>query len=190
MTQNENYSRLLAAHVDLEAGRYDTARAQFEELGALGDEQALMYLGSMHERGLGGSIDEAAAAACYRKSCDAGNATSCFFLGLLKFRNGDFESALEPYRTAADAGHPAAAYWIAQIYGDRTNPRADQVKETHYLEIAVRGGHAFAARDLAKARMRKSGSIISKVHAFGQYLIAIIRGIVIIARNADDPRVQ
>ncbi|RSZ59339.1 sel1 repeat family protein [Massilia atriviolacea] len=190
MKQDEKNSRLLKAHADLLAGRYDAARAVFEELGALGDDRALLYLGSMHERGLGGPVDEVRAAALFKKSCDGGNSTSCFFLGMLQYRNRDLAAALESYCLAAAAGHPAAAYWIAQIYGDTSHAIADNVEEMRYLEIADRGGHAFAARDLAKKRMHASGSIMSKLLARAQYINAIIKGIMIIARDADDPRVQ
>jgi len=187
---NENYDRLLAAYENLEAGRYDAARAEFEALGALGEHQALLYLGSMYERGLGVEIDQAAAAAFYGTSCAAGNTKSCFFLGLLKFRNGDFEGALGPYRIAADAGHPAAAYWIAQIYGDIKNPRFDKNQKIHYLKIASKRGHVFATRDLAKINILESKSLFSKLVAFSSYLKSILKGFFIILRDADDPRVQ
>lgn len=190
MNPNENHSRLLTAHGDLIAGRYDAARSVFEELATIGDAQALLYLGSMYERGLGVPVDDAIAADFYKRSCDSGNLTSCFFLGMLKYRSRDIEGALRWYRIAAEAGHPAAAYWIAQIYGDPSNLFTDQAEALRYLKMADRGGHAFAARDLAKKRMRTSGSIISKLFACAHYIKAIVKGMFIIAKDTDDPRVQ
>jgi len=190
MQQSDHHGRLLAAHADMTAGRYDAARAALEQLVSQGEQQALLYLGWMHERGLGGPVDEVQAAACYRSLCDRGDPVACYHAASLKFRRSDIGGALDLYVRAADAGHPSAAYWASAIYSGGRGHARDPVRATRYLAKAAEHGHAFARRDLAKQRMHESGPIHSRILAAFQYSCAVLKGFTIIAKDADDPRVR
>lgn len=190
MQQPDNQSRLRAAHTDMTAGRYDDARAAFVQLVTEGEQQALLYLGWMHERGLGVPADAVQARACYRSLCDAGDPAACYYAASLEFRHGNSGQALGLFLSAADAGHPSAAYWAAALYGGEGGHARDPERETHYLEKAAQLGHAFARRDLVKRRLRGPGSVRSKVLAALQYGWTLFSGITKIARDADDPRVR
>ena len=138
MEQPDNQSRLRAAHADMTAGRYGEARAAFEQLESEGEQQALLYLGWMHEQGLGGPVDAAQALACYRTLCGTGDSVACYHAASLEFRHGNSAQALDLFLRAADAGHPSAAYWAAALYGGEGGHARDPERETHYLHQAAR----------------------------------------------------
>ena len=190
MQQPDNYARLLAAHAEMSAGRYGAARAALEQLVSVGEHQALLYLGWMHERGLGSPVDEARAAACYQTVCDTGDQWGCYHAAYLKFRRRDIAGALELYVRAAEAGHPSAAYWASAIYDGEGGYACDPERATYYLVKAAECGHVFARRDLAKQRMRQPGRIRCRAFAALQYSWEVLKGFPIIAKDADDPRVR
>lgn len=188
--QLDNHARVLAAYGDMTAGRYDIARRKLEELASSGEHKALLYLGWMHEQGLGAPADEQRAAACYQALCDSGDAVGCYYSASLKFRRGNIAEALELYVRAADAGHPSAAYWASVIYSGEGGHAADEERALYYLARAAEHGHAFARRDLARQRMRQPGPIHSRALAALQYLGALFKGLVVVVKDADDPRVR
>lgn len=190
MRQYKDNARLMSAYADLNAGRHDEARAALDALAAAGEQRAFLYLGWIHERGLGTNIDEARAAACYLQLCDEGDADACFYAGSLNFRRRRMAEALNLYVRAAKAGHPSAAYWASAIYGGEGNTVVQPALADEYLRLAAANGHVFAKRDLAKQLMTETRSPFGKISAATKYASAILRGIALLARNADDPRVR
>ena len=186
----DSHARLLAAHADMAAGRYESARVAFEDLASRGEMQALLYLGWMHERGLGGKVDESRAASYYQALCDTGDPVGCYHAASLKFRRRDVSGALELYSRAAVAGHPSAAYWASAILSGEGGYSRDPERATYFLTKAASLGHVFACRDLAKQRLQVAGSVRGKALALLEYCWAVLKGFSILAKNMDDPRVR
>ena len=188
--QSANEQRLAAAYADMITGRHEQAHAALTDLLAKGESGSLTYLGWMYERGLGVATDEEHAADMYRRACEQGNMLGCFYWASLKFRRGDVVGALESYVRAADAGHPSAAYWASAIYEGEGGYPANPSLARHYLGLAAERGHVFAQRDLAKQQLFDSSSLMAKASAMLRYLQALLKGLAMIIRNAEDPRVR
>lgn len=182
--------RLTAAYDDMTAGRYAAAHAAFAALAAGGELLGHTYLGWMYERGLGVAVDENRARDLYRLACDGGEPIACYYGASLKYRRGDAAGALEMFVRAADVGHASAAYWAYVICrGGRGFP-ADPVRASEYLRLAASRGHVFAQRDWAKLQIRAQSSLLAKASALLQYARALVKGVAIAMRNADDSRVR
>ena len=190
MHQYTDHKRLMAAYADMNAGRYDAARAALESLVSEGEMRALLYLGWIYERGLGNAVDEQKAANCYRALCARNDPDACYHAASLMFRRGDTLGALELHVQAADMGHPSAAYWASAILDGEGGLQPDPQRSARYLKLAADCGHMFARRDLAKQQFRAGRGLWEKVLALVKYLSAVLRGFALLAKNTDDPRVR
>jgi TPR repeat protein len=190
MHEYTDHKRLMAAYADMNAGRYDAARAALESLVSEGETRAILYLGWMYERGLGIAVDEQKAADCYRSLCARNDPDACYYAASLMFRRGNTPGALESYVRAADMGHPSAAYWASAILGGEGGLPPDPHQSAKYLKLAAGRGHMFARRDLAKQQVHAGRGLWNKVLASVKYLSAVLHGFALIAKNADDPRVR
>jgi TPR repeat protein len=188
--ESDSHKRFLGAYEQMNAGRYIEARAAFEQLLSEGEQRALIYLGWMDEQGLGGTADELRAAARYKVFSDQGDPVACYYLASLKLKQADVQGALPLFLLAANAGHPSAAYWASAIYDGEYGEGADCIKAATYLARAAELGHIFAQRDLAAKRMRESSSFISRAKGAIDYVGAKLRGLVLIIRDANDPRIR
>jgi TPR repeat protein len=190
MHQYTDHKRLMAAYADMSAGRFDAARATLASLVSEGETRALLYLGWMHERGLGNAVDEQKAADCYSTLCAQNDPDACYYAASLMFRRGDIPGALESYVRAADMGHPSAAYWASAIFDGDGGLQPDPQQSAKYLKLAAESGHMFARRDLAKQQVRTGRGLWDKILASVKYMSALLRGLALLAKNADDPRVR
>ena len=107
-----------------------------------------------------------------------------------KFRRSDSTGALKLYLRASDMDHPSAAYWAAAIYEGEGGYLPEPVRARAQLALAASRGHAFALRDLAKQELRDNTTPWGKGVAAVRYVMAVLRGFVLLARDADDPRVR
>jgi hypothetical protein len=81
-------------------------------------------------------------------------------IGDMYEQEADFDSAVDAFSVAADAGHPHAAFRIASII--MIGPFGFFKEAKHYLEIAARGGHPDAQKTLPylpniKIALKKQG---------------------------------
>ena len=152
--------------------------------------RANVYLGWMHQAGLGTRVDLVLAEKFYRAGASANEVVAKYYLASLLRINGDLVGALKWYESASENGHPSAPYWAYLLHSDRESPTFDQGKAMFYLEIAAARGHYFAQRDLARERLRSTKSPLLACKYIGAYVSAIVRGAFAAIRNAERPNLH
>jgi len=70
------------------------------------------------------------------------------FMGKERHHEGDYETALEYFTTAAGLGDADAHYNLSLIYSKGEGVEKDKEKEAHHLEEAAIGGHPSARHNL------------------------------------------
>lgn len=190
MTHPEHFARLQAACADLGVGKYERASRELEELARLGESQALLQIGWMHEQGLGRRQNAEEALRCYEALAEMGNRDASYYVASLRFRQGDAVGALPHFLRAAEAGNPSAAYWAAAIYGGEKGFPVDAAKEALLLDRAAELGHLFAQRDLARRRMSRANGVREKLRAFADWMRIKGRGLRQIVLDVEDLRVR
>jgi TPR repeat protein len=165
---------------------YFDARRDYEVAIQDGFPEASVQLGWLWEEGLGGQRDIERAAFLYQQAIDKGEVVlGSYHLASLLMKQGSSERASELFRAAAGGGHASAAYWLYIIELDRGDASV-----WRSLEVAAVLGHEYARRDLARQRMRKANSLFTWLGGFGSYVMAKVRGLLIILSNPHDPRVR
>lgn len=122
--------------------RYPEARRELARPAEEGDPQAMVYMGEMLMRGLGGSRDELKARDYITKSHAAGNIRATYLLGTMHLIGNlvaqDETKGAELVRQAADQGEPAAqntiGAWLAN--GQRGYPK-DDVNALAWFKLAA-----------------------------------------------------
>lgn len=190
MSTTQNHSLLMNAYADMNAGRYEKARQTFSQLADAGEHQALVYLGWMDEQGLGGLPNEQQAELRYKSSAESGDCIASYYYGCLKLKQGALDEALVLFSSAAENGHPSAAYWVSALYGGEKGYPKNREMEIIYLEKAASLGHVYARRDIARNRIRESNYFIERLWNRLRYFSEKLKGIYLTAKNHQDPRVR
>ena len=152
------------------AGKYDQARSAYEKAAPAGSVLAMVSLGFLYEKGLGGPVDLSQARTWYEKSALAGNPLGMRNLGVV-LRDGlgvprDSAEARRWFEKAATAGDSGAMNSLGVFYRDGVGVTRDDVEARKWFEKGAAGNDALAmlnlgfayetgkggAKDLAQAR--------------------------------------
>ncbi len=123
-------------------GRYPDARKELSSPAEEGDAQAMVYMGEMLMRGLGGSRDELKARDYITKSQAAGNIRATYLLGTMHMTGNlvarDSAKGVELVRQAADQGEPAAQNAVGAWLTNGANgyPK-DEVNALAWFKLAA-----------------------------------------------------
>jgi len=128
------------------------AREWLQKAAAAQLPEAMVALGELHLKGLGGPIDHDAARLCFERAAKLGHQGAMFALGAM-YGGGhriatDRQRSLEFYRQAAELGHPMASLMLGKYlrYGIATMPDLDAAKK--WLKIALARGISEAEGEL------------------------------------------
>ena len=122
----------------------------------------------------------------YRLAMPTQPALSNYYLGRTFKEMGNSENALPHLEAAAALGNPSAAYWAHAIYSD-----AGQTGEAQkFLLLAGELGHVYAQRDLARSSLSNASSIGAWMASLYKYFKVKATGVVLVLKNAEDPRVN
>ena len=178
------------AHQLLTDGNYADALSSFESLAHEGVAQANVYLGWMHQKGLGTNVDLGRAEKCYKTAASNGLVLGQYYLATLLRLKGKLTEALQWYEKAAAQRHPSANYWASLMYREGEGTAPDGAKSEIYLKNAISLGHHFAERDLELARLRYAKNPIVMLRAAVAYIRAVVRGSVAAVRDPDEMRLH
>jgi TPR repeat protein len=136
--------------------RYGEARTILEQLADANDPRAHLYLGMMHEQGLGlPSKDVREAVARYRRAAELGHSWAQMKLGRalstgeLGLRRNDDE-ALRWLRSAAEGGEPYAAMFIGYSYETGRGVPVDTAEALRWYRRAADGGDQWALEQVER----------------------------------------
>lgn len=73
------------------------------------------------------------------------------------YRNGDYAAALDGFKPAAEAGNPAAQYWLGQMYAEGIGVDKDMTKAAEWTEKSAKQGEIAAMRALGGLYLRGEG---------------------------------
>lgn len=130
-------------------GRFVEARKELAAAAEAGDAQAMVHMGEMLMRGLGGARDELKARDYITKSQAAGNVRATYVLGGMYLNgnlvNRDEAKGAELVRQAADKGEPAAqnAIGVWLVNGVQGYPK-DEVNALAWFKLAAEQKNAAA----------------------------------------------
>ena len=164
--------RILASDCRLRGGdyllydrsNYDESLKHWISLAETGDADAMLYVGEIHEKGLGRDPDYAAAATWYRRAADEGNATAKISLAhLYKTGQGvelDLQAAQQLYSEALGADIPVPLDPTAVKGADqRVETLLAEVDEVRRQKTAVELELEAAREQLKQARTSLDAAI-------------------------------
>ena len=171
------------------AADYSRAKELFE-MAAPENVRAHLYLGWMYAEGLGVNQNSAKSEYHYRCLSDANDADGKYYLAALFQKKGDLQRAVALYEEAAALDHVSGAYWAYALNGERASEPDCTEKANFYLRKAATLGHLFAQRDLAIQQVKASSNVLQKIRQYFLYLKLQIKGLALVMRNSQDPRVR
>ncbi|EGB03005.1 hypothetical protein AURANDRAFT_16041, partial [Aureococcus anophagefferens] len=115
----------------------------------LGDVDAMVFLGEMHELGSGVKLDKKKAAWLFRMAADRGDADAQNNLGLLLSSEEKHEEAFRYYALAANQGLTAGETNLGMCYGHGEGTEVDFGKARYWFERAAAKGEEQAIANLA-----------------------------------------
>ena len=83
------------------------------------------------------------------KRVEVNDPVAIWRLGVRCRQEGDYESAFQHYKKAAELGNADAHYNLSCVYRDGEGVEKDKKKEVYHLEEAAIAGHTFARHNLA-----------------------------------------
>jgi len=83
------------------------------------------------------------------KRVEVNDPVAIWRLGVRCRREGDYESAFQHYKKAAELGNADAHYNVSCVYRDGEGVEKDKKKEVYHLEEAAIGGNPYARHNLA-----------------------------------------
>mmetsp|Transcript_3528 Transcript_3528/g.5137 ORF Transcript_3528/g.5137 Transcript_3528/m.5137 type:complete len:243 (+) Transcript_3528:179-907(+) len=90
------------------------------------------------------------------KRVEVNDPVAIWRLGVRCRREGDYESAFQHYKKAAELGNADAHYNVSCVYRDGEGVEKDKKKEVYHLEEAAIGGHLGARYNLGNHECRNS----------------------------------
>ncbi|EGB06372.1 hypothetical protein AURANDRAFT_29293 [Aureococcus anophagefferens] len=115
----------------------------------LGDVDAIVNLGLLHETGRGVKLDKKKAERLYRAAADRGHATAQDNLGNVLRSEEKFEEAVRYFVLAADQGYTNAEHNLGYCYHTGKGTEVDLGKARYWYERAAAKGNETAIRGLA-----------------------------------------
>lgn len=110
---NQSLALLEGRDVPKDETRSFAANAQ---AASMGFRDAVLAMGWYYLNGVGVAQDVDEAKRWYRKSARQREPRAMFSLGQIAHEEGNFEEALEWFRSAKELGHARSTYWIAKLY--------------------------------------------------------------------------
>jgi TPR repeat protein len=84
----------------------------------------------------------------YMKRAEMNDPAALCRMGVRRREVGDYKSAFEYHKKAAELGYFEAHYLLSLLYRDGQGVEKDEKKQVHHLEVAAIGGHSFARLNL------------------------------------------
>jgi hypothetical protein len=116
----------------------------------LGDVEAMVSLGELHQRGSAVKLDKKKAMQLYRMAADRGDAFGQNKVGILLDSEEKFEEAFRYYALAANQGYNHAENNLACCYMDGAGTEVDLGKARYWFERAAAKGNEKAIKSLAR----------------------------------------
>jgi TPR repeat protein len=116
----------------------------------LGDVDAMVYLGQLHQRGSGVKLDKKKAERLYRMAADRGDAVAQNNMGFLLDAEKKFDEPFRYYALAADQGFTPGEFNLGRCYRDGRGTEVDLGKARYWFERAAAKGHEKAIENLAR----------------------------------------
>jgi hypothetical protein len=120
----------------------------------LGNVNAMLHLGEMHQYGNGLKLDEKKAMKLFRTAADRGDAVAQNKVGLLLHYEQRFEESFRYYALSADQGYTTGEFNLGCCYHDGIGTEVDLSKARYWFERAAAKGHEAAIRELARLDAR------------------------------------
>jgi len=172
-------------------GKYRKARKYLHKALKKGNFLAAWYLGHIHSKGLGVPVDNGKAFHFYRTVAleynDDGLPPRMFLIvldSLVRVADGyrtgiksggikqDFNRAIRLYTKAANRGHPAAQYGLANMLLKGQAVRKNGRKATNWLHLAARKRFPPALAQLGEFWLQGKHVQKNKVRAVAMYIVA------------------
>ena len=106
-------------------------------------------LAQLYENAEGEEKDLEKARYWYTKAAEKGYSPASYSLGVMDYKQRNFEEALKHFATAAEQGDVLAQYNLAVIYTKGERTKKDIKKAVYWYSTAAKQGHAFAQHNLA-----------------------------------------
>lgn len=188
---DELYADELAqASALLHEGNSAEAFKKFTELAARGATGALVNLGWMYQTGNGVTADKVKARELYERAAAAGSVVANHYLGRLLHAAGESGKALERFQRSAAQRYAPSSYWAATMYLRGEGTAVDLRKAEELMSAAASGGHLFAQRDLAIAKMSGRFGHRALVGGVIDWVRAVVGGLRESARNPNSERLM
>ena len=158
-SNNDNQADLQRLHVAWKtyvAGDYAAAMREFSGLAEKGHSRAWLYLGWLHNKGLGTPINYSKAEVCYKNAISLGNVDALIPLGRLYKKSASAEKSFGCFLSAASKGNLSGIYWVGRSYLYGNGVEKDMEKAKTYLKTAMKKGHVYARLDYRAAQIRGS----------------------------------
>lgn len=171
---------------------YDEAFKELSRLEMLGIENSELWanLGWLHQAGSGAALDLDKAMHYYQKAANAGDELSDYYIASIYQSRNEMEKAISHYAKSAEKGHSSSCYWLGSIYMLGDGCERDKNKAEKYLRMGMDRGHLFAKRDIALADIRGTFGKRKILLGVYNYLMAILKGVYLAAKNTEDHRVR
>jgi TPR repeat protein len=153
---------------------YVAAIARLRTIAEKGSRLASVYLGWLHEEGLGARQDLLCARKWYERAATRGSSIAQFQLAQVCRKQGLLEEAVKWLSAAASADYLPAIYWLGTMYERGEGCTKDQKKAEAYFEKAYERGHIFAKRDLARRSLTRNGGKFGILRGLRMYIHAVI----------------
>lgn len=137
----------------LMAHDYAIAWKELPALAEKGYPEAWLYLGWMHDKGLGVPVSYAEAETCYNKSASLGSVEALYYLGRLHKENGAAEKSFDSFLKAVNMGYLPAIYWVGRAYLKGDGVGRDVEKAKVYIKKAVDAGNLNARLQYSRAQL-------------------------------------
>lgn len=114
--QDYALAQLNLAVIEYRNKRYESAYPWFEKAANLGNAEAQVFLGNIHENGNGLNIDHKKAMSSYEKAALNGHHTGEFNFARLLYKDKNYKEAIHWYKKASDQNMPEAHNNLASMY--------------------------------------------------------------------------
>ncbi|EGB07834.1 hypothetical protein AURANDRAFT_26920 [Aureococcus anophagefferens] len=142
----------------------------------LGDVEAMVSLGELHQRGSAVKLDKEKAERLFRMAADRGDACAQSSLGLLLHSEEKHEEAFRYVALAADQGRTSAESNLGVCYRDGEGTEVDLGKARYWFERAAAKGSEQATKNLARLDAQKAAKIYRRAVELGDVDAMIFLG--------------
>ena len=148
----------------------EQAMTRFSALANSGSPMSLVYIGYIHEEGLGVEKSVSRAEEFYRRAYERGSISGAFRLGGLSWKREDYKRAEEYFSFGAEKNDPRSMYWLACSHLRIIDDQDRLERAARLLERASSLGHLQSTRKLGKIFMRGHFGIAKFFHGLRLYI--------------------